>query len=94
MTTSVSPTPLITSGLDRVRNFILNLDEPPAWIVGELESRCDTWDLALTDSESVLLGELTVEATEEFGQWSEGRGTREEWKKLAEPLTTYFSGVG
>ncbi|WP_193045379.1 TauD/TfdA family dioxygenase [Mycolicibacterium baixiangningiae] len=93
MTTSVSPSPLTTSGIERVRNYVLSLDEPAAWNADELESRRDTWDLALTDAESALLGELTVEATETFGQWSEGNGTRDEWKKLAAPLTKYFSTV-
>lgn len=93
MTTSYSPTPLITSGLDRVRDYVLNLDEPAAWNAEELESRRDTWALALTDAESTLLGELAVEAGEKFGQWSAGNGTREEWKTIAAPLAKYFSGV-
>jgi len=93
MITSFSPSPLTTAGLDRVRDYILNLDEPAAWSAEELESRRDTWDLALTDTESRLLEELTEEATEKFGAWSTGRGTRAEWKELAGPLVTYFDRV-
>jgi Taurine catabolism dioxygenase TauD, TfdA family len=89
----VPPSPLITSGIERVRNYVLNLDEPAAWTAEELESRRSTWDLALTDAESSLLGDLADEATARFGQWSAGRGTREEWKKFADPLARYFAGV-
>jgi len=93
MTAVYAPTPLITSGIDRVRDYIMNLDEPAAWTAEELESRRSTWDLALTDDESALLGELAEEATARFGQWSEGHGTRDEWKKFADPLVKYFADV-
>jgi hypothetical protein len=93
MTASASPTPLITSGIDRVRSYILNMDEPAAWSAEELESRRSTWDLALTDPESAMLGQLAEEATEKFGHWSAGNGTREDWKQVAAPLAKYFSTV-
>ncbi|CAN5505982.1 hypothetical protein BH10ACT9_BH10ACT9_06950 [soil metagenome] len=93
MTVSAAPSPLITSGIERVRNYVLSLDEPAAWTAADLEARRSTWDLALTDAESALLGELADEAGARFGQWSAGNGTREEWKKFADPLVKYFAGV-
>lgn len=97
MTTSITTpsnhSPLTTSGIDRVRNYVLGLSDPAAWDANSLEGQRESWELVLDENESALLESLAAQATEKYGLWSASDAPHEAWKDITAPLASFFTRV-
>ncbi|WP_280501378.1 TauD/TfdA family dioxygenase [Nocardia farcinica] len=90
MTLTSTPTPLSTSGFDRVRDYIANLPDPAAWDGPSLLARRDSWELALTPEQADLLSSLVEQATAKYGLWSNPETPIEAWREITAPMAEFF----